>query len=75
MNSYESKYVKCPFYHYEQQGKICCEGVNDKSSLHLAFGDSKDKIKYQKTFCFADYEKCMLCHMLYFKYDEEGNVK
>ncbi len=74
MNSYESKYAKCPFYHYEQQGKICCEGVNDQSSLHLAFGDAKDKKCYQKTFCFTGYQKCRLYHMLLAKY-EEGDDK
>jgi hypothetical protein len=75
MKRYESKYAKCPFYHSEEQGKICCEGVGGKTSIHLAFEDSKEKRTYREEFCSEHYDKCLLCHMLYSKYDEEGNVK
>lgn len=66
-----SKNVLCPFYKYEGQQLIYCEGVVPGSALHLAF-DTKGRHKaYRETYCENCYKKCMITQMLNRKYDYE----
>lgn len=69
-----SVYVKCPYYKREQGQKICCEGVTEGSSIHLAFDANvhpgmKD---YEKTFCKGDYNKCPIAQMLNRRHNYEA---
>lgn len=65
-----SKYALCPFYSAEADQKIYCEGVQDGTSIHLAFGSKTDRKTYEKEYCCADYIGCKICRMLYEKYEE-----
>lgn len=63
--------VVCPFYKYEGQQMIYCEGVDDNTALHLAFASKHDMREYRKGKCESDYKTCMICQMLNRKYDYE----
>ena len=64
-------YVICPFYKYEEQQIICCEGVDDNTALHLTFASKRDIREYRKAKCENAYKTCMICQMLNRKYDYE----
>lgn len=70
MPRFESKYAKCPFYRCETDSKVYCEGVVDKSYIHLVFGGGQDKRAYEKSYCDVDYTRCKICQMLMSKYPE-----
>lgn len=59
----------CPFYHCEDPRRIICEGVQERSALHLAFGDEGDKSDYKAQFCERAYESCIVEKMLEGKYE------
>ena len=68
-----SKYVVCPYYHLDRDGKILCEGVQGNTAIHLVFPDSKDKKPYMKKYCCSmdNYENCRIADMLNLKYAKE----
>lgn len=72
---YVSKEVECPFYHSEDFCKIYCEGVNEMSSIHLAFGSVTALKEYKQRYCKKDYKRCRLAEMLYKKYEVEDESK
>ena len=67
---YESPEAKCPFYCSESPQKVFCEGVEQGSNIHLAFGDAKQLRMYMRRCCKGDYSKCPVAQMLLQKYDE-----
>ena len=70
------KSVLCPFYSEEDAQMILCEGVEDNTSLHLAFGSPACLKAYKHRFCCGTkFKKCRIARMLYQKYEEEdGNA-
>lgn len=68
MKRHISNEVLCPFYHSEDNYKICCEGVTNESTVHVVFPAPRFKTAYSKTFCCEKYKKCKVCKMLYEKY-------
>lgn len=72
---YVSKEAVCPFYHSEDEQKIYCEGVSDKSSIHLAFNSKIERKEYRKAKCSREYKKCRIAKMLYGKYEEQDETK
>ena len=68
---YISKRVLCPYYKCEGPKMIYCEGVADKTALHLAFASKTDMKSYLNEKCECDYKSCMICQMLNRKYDYE----
>jgi hypothetical protein len=63
--------VICPYYKYESQQMIHCEGVMPNTALHLAF-DAKDKMRaYRNAYCEKCYNECLIAGMLNRKYDYE----
>ena len=58
----------CPFYHSEDGYRICCEGVEDGSSVHVVFPTPQKKQSYSGGFCCKDYKSCRVARMLYAKY-------
>ena len=65
-----SKYVVCPYYHLDQQGKILCEGVQDNAYTHLVFQNCLDKKPYMQKYCcnIDNYENCRIADMLNLKH-------
>ena len=66
---YVSKEALCPFYHSEDNQKLYCEGVDETTSIHLAFESATDRKEYRKIMCSRDYKKCHIARMLYEKYE------
>lgn len=68
-----SAYIECPFFHYYDGCKLCCEGVQKNSSIHLAFSSPTERKSYMKNVCYFNHKDCMVAKALYnFKYDTEG---
>lgn len=65
-----AKYVVCPYYHSDQQGKICCEGVQDNTYNHLVFQNCLDKYPYMHKYCCSmdNYDNCRIADMLNLKH-------
>ena len=61
--------VKCPYYKGEEAQKICCEGVQDGSSIHLAFDTKPNLRQYKTQLCKGAWGKCFIADMLNRKYD------
>lgn len=56
---YVSPTAICPYYRSQKGSVIYCEGVEENSSIHVAFGDPKNKDEYQRRCCMSyDYEQC-----------------
>lgn len=63
-----SPYAICPFYHYYDGHKLCCEGVSEHSTIHLAFASPVERRDYEKRYCHSKYRECRVAQMLYGKY-------
>ena len=64
-------HVQCPYYKYEGERMIYCEGVTPETALHLAFR-TKDKLRaYRSVYCEGNYKNCLIAQMLNRKYDYE----
>ena len=68
---YISAYAECPFYHSEDEQKIYCEGVDDNSSIQLAFNSKTERRNYRRKKCEEDHKGCKIAKMLYGKYEEK----
>lgn len=68
-NQYRCKTAVCPFYKREDVHKICCCGVVDNSSIHLAFGHDDDCKAYKTEMCRGGYFLCPVYKMLEEMYD------
>ena len=62
--------VDCPFYHSEGIQKLYCEGVQDGTSIHLAFASSLEMHDYKEEHCCDDFGSCIIADMLYRKYED-----
>ena len=71
MKHYVSKSVRCPFYHWEEERWICCEGVARETWLRLTFSTRTAFANYKGRVCCGDYETCPIAQMLTKKYEEE----
>jgi hypothetical protein len=66
MSRWDSKFVKCPYFHKFETNRICCEGVADKNTINVVF-ESPGRLKeYTKTYCYQikDCHQCLVCKML-----------
>ena len=70
MYSRIAQYVVCPYYRSDSKEKIFCEGVQDNTSIHLVFPDSKDKKPYMHKYCCSmdNYDNCRIADMLNLKH-------
>lgn len=63
--------VVCPYYKYEAPQMIYCEGVDENTSLHLAFDTKQRKKAYMGSKCNKCWKTCPIAQMLNRKYDYE----
>lgn len=56
--------VKCPYYKGEEKQKIFCEGVQEGSTIHLAFDTTPNLKDYKDHFCKRCYSRCLIAKML-----------
>ena len=64
-----TKDVICPYYKHEAPQMIYCEGVEDNTTLHLAFTAKQEKKDYMQVKCCECWRGCMIAQMLNRKYD------
>lgn len=55
--------VKCPYYKGEEKQKIFCEGVQEGSSIHIAFDTTPNLKGYKNAYCKGCYNQCHLARM------------
>lgn len=70
MRRHESYLAQCPFYSSEDSNRICCEGVEEDSTTHVVFSQSKRKAEYCKRVCRDNFKSCRVYNMLCEKYEE-----
>jgi len=70
MATRDPKYVQCPFFHRFESNRICCEGLEDKSTINLVFEDPKKLREYSGAYCcdIDRYRLCLICKTLETKY-------
>ena len=59
-NTDENVFVKCPYYKCESQCVIYCEGVEENSSIHMAFATKPQRKEYEQKLCYNCWWKCMI---------------
>lgn len=59
-----SAYVICPYYKSHERRVIYCEGVEENSSTHVAFGSDNQFKEYQDIYCKNCWKKCMIADAL-----------
>lgn len=64
MKYYMSNIVRCPFYRHEKMPKIHCQGVQENTLIHLAFGNNAEYKEYREHYCINQYEGCPIYKML-----------
>ena len=69
-SSYQDVSVRCPFYRWQKDYEIACEGFSEVSTVSLHFFDRRQKRKYVCKFCEQNYEDCILYKEVDKKYDE-----
>lgn len=69
-NTFADKDAVCPFYRWQDNHKICCEGIIDNSTIHLAFASPADRQQQVEERCnsMEGYPKCPVSKMLNDKY-------
>lgn len=68
MKRHISKEALCPFYHSEDSNRVCCEGIEEGSTIHVVFQSPNKKKAYSRRYCCGDYKACKVSHILYAKY-------
>ena len=68
-----AKYVVCPYYCLDREGKILCEGVQENTYIHLVFPNNRDKYPYMRKYCcdMDNYCNCRIADMLNLKHLKE----
>ena len=69
-STYSDKNAVCPFYKRQEHQKICCEGIQERSSLYLTFSSPEEQKKYLEQHCnnMDGYCKCKVAIILKSKY-------
>lgn len=67
----ENAFVRCPYYKYERQSVIYCEGCAENSSIHMAFSSSTGRKKFERRFCQKQWKDCMIATALNGKWEYE----
>lgn len=67
---YADEDVVCPFYKHQEQYKICCEGIQQNSSITLSFALPIERKQHCREYCnsMKDYPRCPIAKMLNAKY-------
>lgn len=64
--------VKCPYYKFEEKQKIFCEGVQEGTSIHLAFDTNPNLKDYKKRFCDRCWHTCQIADSHNRKWDYDA---
>lgn len=66
-----SAYIECPFHQWYDGCKLCCEGVQKNSTIHLAFASPDERRLYMKDVCYVNYKNCIVAQALYNKHNSK----
>lgn len=66
-----SAYIECPFHNWYDGCKLCCEGVQKNSTIHLAFESPEARRRYMKNVCYFNHHNCIVANALYDKYKQQ----
>jgi len=69
MTTSRSKFVKCPFYRYEEKRAIVCDGISQGCSLTLHYRSEALWNQQMHIYCEDQYDKCEVFRMLWDVYD------
>ena len=71
MTDFDSVDVKCPFYKYEVNSRIACEGIRGECELlSVSFGGRMKKKEYKKKYCESmDYGRCAVAELIEKQYE------
>jgi hypothetical protein len=74
MAQFDSKYVVCPYYHSNDNNRVCCDGVTDGNTVNVVFGDPTKRKKYMECYCnsIEKYSHCKICNMLHKKWSDDS---
>lgn len=74
MKSYIDSNIVCPFYAFDGDQKIHCEGFNDRTRIQLAFANSEARREHKKAFCksMEGCKDCPLYTIINRQYEEKG---
>lgn len=66
-------FAVCPFYKYNTDCILTCEGLGGATALTLRFPDQETAYKYRLHYCvsMAGHKECPLYKALMAKYEEE----
>ena len=65
----EDALVRCPYYRYDSDGCIFCEGISEASTLRLSFRTPHARRKHKIEFCRNCWTGCALAQMQNNRYD------
>ena len=71
MRKHVSNEVVCPFYKYEEDSVLICEGFAPVCDLHVTFRGSRSKCNHKELHCdsFKGYPKCPLYPLINGQYE------
>lgn len=67
---YVSAFALCPFYRLQSNTWVQCEGIEDGSTVKLAFKATQHAQEYIRQFCNGDWDACRIARMLNQKYED-----
>ncbi len=69
---YDNSYVVCPFFRFYDRQNIACEGIENKTAIHIVFNTQQRRLEYMKKRCYNEYKKCYVAQtLLNYKYGEK----
>lgn len=68
---HEDPLIQCPYYRYDSDGCIHCEGVCGLSTLRLGFSVPSGRLEYKKAHCRSDWPACAIAQMQNRRYGYE----
>lgn len=60
VSQYVSKYAVCPFYHRNDDNRICCEGTDERNTINIVF-EGKNQLKEYSVIHCNSIEGCKSC--------------
>lgn len=69
--SWDSVHVQCPFYLFNDQKNVRCEGLWDGSTTTLSFTGLRRRLEHMQRLCMGPYTQCALYRQLAQKYEKE----
>lgn len=72
--SYIDANIVCPFYGFDGDQKIHCEGFSKSTRIQLAFASKEARREHKKAYCksMEGCKECPLYAVIIKQYEEEG---